>query len=270
MPFYKETPEIKLAPQAREEHRSHHLSPRKGPQAGPGHASTLVTVGSQHEPSCELHGGWFTLPCTCTHSHSYSHTRGRHTHTHTRKGTGQWARASASQDHESDQLSRTHWPVGHSRSPSRRSQNAQKGPPAHLPSGVLLVNKVDQLIGQRREIQAAPGTGQHQQAAEGGQEPPHFGNWIGDSPGEERTRDISTFLPSAQVLDTHKASPQDAPFWGPRPILSPPSAPSCSLVSPSGNRGSAECLQGPWHLWALMPCLRVPARAHSTQDCTMD
>ena len=93
---------------------------------------------------------------------------------------------------------------GHSRSPSRRSQHAQKGPPAHLPSGVLLVNKVDHFIGQRREIQAAPGTGQHQQAAEGGQEPPHFGNWIGDSPGEERTRDISTFLPSAQVLDTHK------------------------------------------------------------------
>lgn len=88
MPFYKETPEIKLAPQAREEHRSHHLPPRKGPQAGPGHASTLVTVGSQHEPSCELHGGWFTLPCTCTHSHSYSHTRGRHTRTHTR-GRGQ-------------------------------------------------------------------------------------------------------------------------------------------------------------------------------------
>ena len=71
--------------------------------------------------------------------------------------------------------------MGHSCSPPLRSQNAQKGPPTYLPSGVLLVNKVDQLIGQRREMQIAPGTGQHQQAAEGGQELPHFGNWIGDS-----------------------------------------------------------------------------------------
>lgn len=116
----------------------------------------------------------------------------------------------------------------------------------------------------------APGTGQHQQAAEGGQELPHFGNWIGDSPGEERTQDISMFLRSVQVLDTHKASPQDVLFWGPRPILSPPPAPSCSLASPSGARLSAECLQGPRHPRALMPCLRVPACAHSTQDCTMD
>ena len=203
-------------------------------------------------------------------AHTRTHTLTHTDNTHTRKGTGQWARAYASQDHESDQLSRTHQPLGHSCSPSLRSQNTQRGPPAHLPSGVLLVNIVDHLIRQRWEMQAAPGTGQHQQATEGGQELPHFENWIGDSPGEERTQDISMFLPSVQVLDTHKASPQDALFWGPHPILSPPSAPSCSLVSPSRTRVSAECLQGPWHLWALMPCLRAPARAHSTQDRTMD
>ena len=136
--------------------------------------------------------------------------------------------------------------MGHSCSPSLRSQNAQKGPPTYLPSGVLLVNKVDQLIGQRREMQIAPGTGQHQQAAEGGQELPHFGNWIGDSPGEERTQDIiSMFLPSVQVLDTHKASPQDVLFRGPRPILSLLPAPSCSWASPSRARVSAECFRGP-------------------------
>ena len=164
-------------------------------------------------------------PHGAAHTRTHTLTHIDNTHTHTRKGTGQWARAYASQDHESDQLSRTHQPLGHSCSPSLRSQNTQRGPPAHLPSGVLLVNIVDHLIRQRWEMQAAPGTGQHQQATEGGQELPHFENWIGDSPGEERTQDISMFLPSVQVLDTHKASPQDALFWGPHPILSPPSAP---------------------------------------------
>lgn len=42
------------------------------------------------------------------------------------------------------------------------------------PRSVLLVNKIDQLIRQRLEMQTLPGTGQQHQAAEGGQEPPHF------------------------------------------------------------------------------------------------
>ena len=57
--------------------------------------------------------------------------------------------------------------------PPPESQGAERSP-AYRPRSVLLVNKIDQLIRQRLEMQTLPGTGQQHQAAEGGQEPPHF------------------------------------------------------------------------------------------------
>lgn len=64
--------------------RSYHLPPGKGPPPEPGHASTLITVGSQHQPSCELHGSWFT-PHAPARARTHTLT---HSHTHTRKGQG--------------------------------------------------------------------------------------------------------------------------------------------------------------------------------------
>lgn len=131
--------------------------------------------------------------CSCTHSYSYSHTHRQHTHT---QGRGQGSGHGPTQSRTINQIScpghTSPWATA--AAPPSGVRTHSGGPPAHLPSGVLLVNIVDHLIRQRWEMQAAPGTGQHQQATEGGQELPHFENWIGDSPGEERTQDIVCFF----------------------------------------------------------------------------
>lgn len=91
----------------------------------------------------------------------------------------------------------------------------EAAPATHLPGGVLFINIVDQLIRQGLELEPAPCTGQHRQAAEGGQELPHFGSWILDSPRKERTQDIrgcSSFT-QFKCLTYHKGAPQAAWAW---------------------------------------------------------
>ena len=127
------------------------------------------------------------------------------------------------QDSQSDQLSRTECPVGHSCShlpwESECTDRSPKGtrtevPTAHLPCSVTLVNIVDQLIRQELERRSALGIGQHHQAAKSGQELPHFGCWILESPRKENTQDIRALL-SVQVLNIHKGAISDGMVPGP-------------------------------------------------------
>lgn len=153
-------------------------------------------------------------------------------------------------------------------------------PRAHLPCSILLVNIVNQLVRQGLEVRPAPGTGQHRQAAEGGQEPPHFGIWILDSPRKERTQDIRLLLLySVSALNTQQDAISGSTVLGPDTTQWPKDSRSCpgyyvplsvphfpllsSLGVAAGNLKDIQCP------WTPGPCLKVPTCAHSTWDCAM-
>lgn len=213
-------------------------------------------------------GAGFTS-CSCTHSYSYSHTHRQHTHTRKGQGSGHGLQPgplirSAVQD--------TPAPGPQLQPLPQESEHTVGGPPAHLPSGVLLVNIVDHLTSKPEvEMQAAPGTGQHQQATEGGQERHILKTGLRFTWRGKDTRHRCFFLSSSvQVLNTHKASPQDALFWGPRPILSSARLPLMLLGFPSRTRVSAECLQGPLGTCGLSCLVSESQPVLTAQDCTMD